>query len=173
MRYNAFSLVELVVAVVILGLLAALAIPRLSQGAVNPREAELKTNLAVLRTAIEMYYHDHGVYPAQRPAGLAPAEAGTSGAFIRQLTGCTDEEGCVGEVRDDRFCHGPYLRDGVPACPVSPEGPHAGVQVISGEAVPAYIGSARGIGWVYNCDTGYLAANSPGQDTQGVRYDSY
>ena len=28
-------------------------------------------------------------------------------------------------------------------------------------------------GWVYNYETGYIAANTPGEDMQGVRYDSY
>jgi general secretion pathway protein G len=173
MQTRGFSLIELIVAIVILGVLAALAIPRFSQGAVNPREADLKTNLAVLRTAIEMYYHDHHAYPAQKAAGAVGAEAGTAAAFVRQLTQHTDSEGRACASATETFCFGPYLRDGVPPCPVSSRSPSAEVRLISGELDPAYDSSADSAGWIYNYETGYIAANAPGEDAQGVRYDSY
>ena len=173
MKTSGFSLIELIVAVVILGVLAALAIPRFSQGAVNQNEADLRTNLAVLRTAIEMYYHDHGAYPAQRPAGAVGAEVGTAAAFIRQLTQYTDAEGQTCATPSDVFRHGPYLRNGVPPCPVSAGHASALVHLIAGEAEPAYDPTAADAGWTYNCETGYIAANSPGEDLLGVRYDSY
>ena len=173
MKERAFSLVELIVAVVILGVLAAMAIPRFSQGATNSDESELKTDLAVLRTAIELYYQDHGVYPGQKPAGTLAAEAGTAAAFIRQLTQYTDAEGRVSATPGEAFCYGPYLRHGVPPGPVPPTTPSAGVCLIAGEAVPAYDQAAPDAAWVYNYDTGYIAANSDGIDSRGVRYDSY
>ena len=173
MKTSAFSLIELIVVVVVLGVLAALAIPRFSKGAVNQSEADLRTNLAVLRTAIEMYYHDHDAYPAQRPAGTVGAEAGTAAAFIRQLTQCTDAEGHARATPSDTFCFGPYLRDGVPPCPVSIGHPSVVVHLIAGEAEPSYDQTAAHAGWIYNYETGYLASNSPGEDTLGVRYDSY
>ncbi len=173
MSKNALSIVELIVVVVILGVLAALAIPRFSQGAVNPGEADLKTNLAVLRTAIEMYYHDHGAYPAQKPADTVAAEAGTAAAFIRQLTQHTNANGYASPVPSDTFCYGPYLQNGVPPCPVSAQRRSARVHLIAGDAVPAYDQTVAEAGWVCNYETGYIAANAPGEDTQGVRYDSY
>ena len=173
MRKNAFSIVELIVAVVILGVLAAMAIPRFSQGAVNRVEADLKTDLAVLRTGIEMYYHDHGTYPAQKPAGGEAAKAGTAAAFIRQLTQYTDAEGRARATPSDIFCYGPYLQNGVPPCSVSADRPSARIHLIAGEAVPAYDQTAADAGWVYNFDTGYIAANSPHRDAQDIRYDSY
>jgi prepilin-type N-terminal cleavage/methylation domain-containing protein len=173
MKKHAFSLIELIVAVVILGVLAALAIPRFSQGAVNDSEAELRTNLAVLRTAIEMYYHDHGAYPSQRPAGTVGAEAGTAAAFIRQLTQYTDAEGHARTTSDDMFCYGPYLQNGVPPCPVSAGHPSAVVHLIAGKAEPAYDPFATHAGWIYHYETGYIAANSASTDMRGVRYDSY
>jgi prepilin-type N-terminal cleavage/methylation domain-containing protein len=173
MKTSAFSLIELVVAVVILGVLAALAIPRFSHGAVNESEADLRTHLAVLRTAIEMYYHDHGAYPAQKAADTAGAEVATAAAFIHQLTQYTDVDGRVGPAPSATFRYGPYLRNGVPQCSVSAVGPSADVHVITGAAEPAYNVTVPHAGWIYNCETGYIAANSPGQDQLGVRYDSY
>jgi general secretion pathway protein G len=172
MRKDAFSIVELIVVVVILGLLAAMAIPRFSQGATGDAESDLRTDLAVLRTAIEMYRHDHGAYPGQQPAG-GTAPARTAAAFIRQLTQYTDAEGHASLSRSATFCYGPYLRNAIPACSVAAPRPSARVCVITGSAVPAYDRNASRAGWVYNCDTGYIAANSDHADADGLRYDSY
>jgi len=173
MSIRAFSLIELVVVVVILGVLAAMAIPQLSQGATNTAESELKTDLAVLRTAIELYYQDHGAYPGQKTAGTLAAGAGTAAAFIRQLTQYSDAEGRVSATFSETFCYGPYLRHGIPPCPVSPAGPRAGIHLIGGPAVPGYTPTARETGWIYNYQTGYIAANSNSTDLDGVCYDAY
>lgn len=172
MKQRAFSIIELVVAVVILGVLAAMAIPRVSQGATDRAESGLKTDLAVLRTAIELYYHDHGAYPGQKPAGSGAPEAGTA-AFVRQLTQYTDAEGHASPTPSETSCHGPYLEHGIPTCPVSPVCPSARVYLIAGVAVPAHSQAAGDAGWIYNCETGYIAANSRDVDGRGVCYDSY
>jgi prepilin-type N-terminal cleavage/methylation domain-containing protein len=172
MRRDAFSLVELIVVVVILGVLAAMAIPRFSEGATGDAEDDLRADLTVLRTAIELYYQDHGAYPGQRPAGTTAA-ARTAAAFIRQVTQYTDAEGRASAAPSETFRYGPYLRRGIPRCPLSSPHPSAGIHLIGASAVPAYEKIAGRAGWVYNCDTGYLAANSDGVDASGVRYDSY
>ncbi|MFQ5805298.1 MAG: prepilin-type N-terminal cleavage/methylation domain-containing protein [Phycisphaerae bacterium] len=173
MKKRAVSLVELIVVVVVLGLLAAVAIPHFSQGATDDCGSRLKTDLAVLRTAIELYYQDHDAYPGQRAAGTVAAGAGTAAAFIRQLTQFSDAEGRVSPTPSEVFCYGPYLQRGVPRCPVSPAGPSARIHLLSGPAVPAYIKTALNAGWVYNYETGYIAANSNAADARGVHYDSY
>lgn len=167
------SLLEVVVVVVILGALAAVAIPRFSQGAVDDSDTDLRANLAVLRTAIELYYHDHGEYPGQRSAGSSGAGTGTPAAFIRQLTQPTDADGRASPTRSATCCYGPYLRSGIPACRVCAGGPSARVHVIRGTGRPEYDATVAGAGWVYNCDTGYIAANSDGVDSRGMPYNAY
>jgi len=173
MDRRALSLVELIVAVVILGVLAAIAIPRFSQGATNGCEPELRANLTVLRTAINLYYQDHGAYPGQNAAGLPTAGPGTPAAFILQLTRYTDSAGRVSSAGSDVFCYGPYLRWGIPPCPVSSQVRTARLHMIGGAALPGRHGTAREGGWIYNYETGYIAANSDGVDADGVRYDAY
>lgn len=173
MKTRAISVVEVVIVVMVIGVLAAMAIPQYSQAAVNQTQIDLKTNLAVLRTAIEMYAQDHGAYPGQRGIGDDTAPAGTPAAFVRQLTLCSDAEGCVGESRSDRFHFGPYLRDGVPLNPVAVGRPSAEILLIDGDAAPGFDAAAPHTGWIYNFETGYIAANSPGVDDGGARYDSY
>ena len=59
-----FTLVELVVVVLILGILAAVAAPKMFDTASAARENGSKQSLSVLRDAIELYKAQNGSYPA-------------------------------------------------------------------------------------------------------------
>lgn len=52
------TLVELLVVVVILGVLAAIAVPRLTQSATNARLRTCQTNVATINTQIELFHAD-------------------------------------------------------------------------------------------------------------------
>ena len=58
------TLVELLIVVMILGALAAIALPRVSQSAGNARLRACETNVSMINSAIEMYFVDEGSYPA-------------------------------------------------------------------------------------------------------------
>ena len=60
-----FTLVELVVVVLILGIIAAIAAPKMFDVASNSRESSARQNLRIIRNAIEMFYAQNGVYPGQ------------------------------------------------------------------------------------------------------------
>lgn len=57
------TLVELLIVVMILGALAAIALPRITQSAGNARQRACDTNVSLINSAIEMYYVDEGSYP--------------------------------------------------------------------------------------------------------------
>lgn len=59
-----FTLVELVVVILILGILAAVAAPRMFDKAADARESSMRQSLMVVRDAIQLYKADTGVYPA-------------------------------------------------------------------------------------------------------------
>lgn len=65
-----FSLVELVVVVLIMGILAAVAAPRMFDKMTESRENATKQSLAVLRSAIELYKLENGSYPADPASDL-------------------------------------------------------------------------------------------------------
>jgi general secretion pathway protein G len=59
-----FTLVELLIAVTIVGILATLAEPTFRDAIVKAREAVLKQNLFTLRDVLDQYRADTGKYPA-------------------------------------------------------------------------------------------------------------
>jgi general secretion pathway protein G len=59
-----FTLVELLVVVLILGALAAIAIPRISQSADTAKKNACKTNVDLINSQIELYYaNNDGKWP--------------------------------------------------------------------------------------------------------------
>jgi type IV pilus assembly protein PilA len=61
-RSGAFTLVELMIAVAIIGILAAAALPFFQNFQLRSRTSEARTNLAALRTAEEGYAAEQGTY---------------------------------------------------------------------------------------------------------------
>ena len=58
------TLIELLIVVIILGALAAIAIPRITTSATTAKQNACTTNVDTLNTSIEMYKMDTGSYPA-------------------------------------------------------------------------------------------------------------
>lgn len=59
-----FTLIELMIVVAIIGILAAIAIPKFSQLITKGNEANTKGNLGAIRSALSIYYGDtEGSYP--------------------------------------------------------------------------------------------------------------
>ncbi len=64
-REAGFTLIELLVVVVILGIMAAVAIPRVVGAIDRAREAKAQADLRVIVSALERYFFDFGRYPAR------------------------------------------------------------------------------------------------------------
>jgi general secretion pathway protein G len=67
-RYYGFTLVELLVVVLILGALAFVAIPRISQSSTTAKTNACSTNVDLINSQIELYYATEGSWPANLAA---------------------------------------------------------------------------------------------------------
>jgi type II secretory pathway pseudopilin PulG len=152
-----FSLLELAVLFVILGVVAVIVGPRMSRGAsVSPRQNDqiLVGHLRLLREALDAYAADHaGRYPTGDPNRIT-----------RQLTQFTDPAGAPNANHTASYPLGPYLRE-IPSLPVGPR---------SRTATIALVESAQAA-WLYNPATGRIRANTtPNEcDPLGRPYSSY
>ncbi len=60
---NAFTLIELLIVVAIIGILAAIAVPNFLNAQTRAKIARVKSDMKALGTALESYFIDHNHYP--------------------------------------------------------------------------------------------------------------
>ncbi|MFG0329059.1 MAG: type II secretion system protein [Phycisphaerales bacterium] len=151
-----FSLIELVIVLIIMGVLVAIAIPRLSRGAEGTAATALQSDLSALRRAIELYRYEHN--------GLIPEN---DSKFIDQMTQFTDIDGDISPVKTATHIYGPYLAT-MPALPV---GENKGSREVRDGGKPG----DGDDGWFYDKDTGEIVANTEDDevDGDGVPYNQY
>lgn len=115
-KQKGFTLVEILIVVIILGILAAIIIPQFTEASGSAKESTLESNLQTLKSQCELYKVQHNdLYPWQVPAdGSADSEAN----LLARLTGYTDADGVVNPagVKDNTYRFGPYFQN----VPVNP-----------------------------------------------------
>ncbi|HYE21180.1 MAG TPA: prepilin-type N-terminal cleavage/methylation domain-containing protein [Tepidisphaeraceae bacterium] len=166
-RRPGFTLIEILIVVVILGILAAIVIPQFSNASHVARENTLKDDLRYIRTQIVVYKAQHRDVPPGYPSGTASAPSYDT--FVAQMTQHTNEAGGAVVNPNAAYPLGPYLQK----MPANPLNSQTKVLVIgNGQPLPTTYQGAT-YGWIYKPQTQEFIANSDMVDNNGMSYMQY
>ena len=126
-----FTLVELVIIIVILGILAAVAIPKYQDLSGEARESAARSSLGSLRSAITIFYANQAV---------------TTGT-------------ATWPTLNELITPGTVMAQGIPANPYIPDTNHPD-SVVAGATKGTVVAAASDCGWAYDPTTGEVWLNS-------------
>ncbi len=166
-KAKAFTLVEIMIVVVLLGVLAAIVIPAIAGSTTSAKASALATDLQLLRRFILVYRSQHLEIGPGYPDGdttVAPTEQG----FIEHATMSSNANGQSAPVGTAGFNRGPYVQK----IPVNPFNGKSSVQMLGdGEAFPAEADDSHG--WIYKAATSEIRSDNIGDDQNGKLYYDY
>ena len=81
---SGFTLIEILLVVVIIGILAAVAVPKFSGRIGQSKESAAKASLQAISLALDMYEVDHGNYPSSLSALVTGSGADWHGPYLKQ-----------------------------------------------------------------------------------------
>ena len=146
---KAFTIVEIMIVVSIIGILAALAVPLVGDYVTSAKESAAKADLRSFRNFIEVYAAQHN----GAPPGYLDNKAETT----------PDMGQLLWQIRTTRL-----LTD-------FPKNPFNGKKlikvIVNDEDMPA--GADGTNGWIYKPSTRQFHLDWPGKDSKGVRYYDY
>ena len=131
---KAFTLVEVLIVVIVLGILAAIVVPQFTDASTDAKASSLTTNLQIIRGQIQLYKLQHDdTWPA-----LA--------TFTAQMTTFSKADGTTHATDRTNYPLGPYLQ-------AIPNNPYTGTNDVTADA------AAATKAWYYNATTGEFRAN--------------
>jgi prepilin-type N-terminal cleavage/methylation domain-containing protein len=173
-RQSGFTLIEMLIVIIILGILAMVIIPQITVSTEDAKVSTLRTNLTGVRGTIEVYYAQHNMtYPGVKTDGTNAA--GTAEAFVTQLTQFTDIDGVVSGTKTATAIYGPYIKGGVlPANPFVEDATKNNKVTVAATAdvTAARTVLAGGNGWAYWPAVGVFFAND-NLSTNSVAHTTY
>ena len=100
-RFHGFSLMEVMIVVVIIGILAALAYPNLEKYLKRARQTEAKTNLSAIYTAQKIYFTLHQSYAEDINELELSLVQGDPYTFTMEASTSTFKAQAEGNIDDD------------------------------------------------------------------------
>jgi len=165
-KEGGFTLVELLIVVIILGILAAVAIPQFSTSTDDAKLSTLDSNLGLMRNSSELYYNQHNSsYPGAKKVtdGTVVATiAECATAFTDQMTIYTEVDGVTSNSRTVAAKYGPYIKN--VKLPMNPFNDLNTVLCDITETDITVAASSGAAGWKFYVLTGRLIANDGAHD---------
>ncbi len=152
---DGFTLVELLIVVIILAILAAIVVPQFATSTDDAKDAALDSTLANIRDVLDLYFAQHGEYPAALPDGKSGAN--TEASFINQLSLYTDGDGVTTDIKDAAHPYGPYLK--LPQVPKEPMNNSRAIVLITIGSLNMTADAGNPGGWKYDSVTGKIIVN--------------
>jgi general secretion pathway protein G len=144
-RRAGFTLIELVIVIMILGILAGVAAPKLFNTSATAKDNGLKQTLSIVRDAIELYAGKYGALP--------PCN-GTGGSDFRTA---------VAE----------FMRGTFPTMPVGPVAiQDIDIESVASASPISATGSPT-MGWKYSTTSGQFIVNYGAASSGGANYDTF
>ena len=164
---KAFTLVEILIVVALLGILAAIVLPTFQDHIQQARESAAKDNLRILRNAIRLYAAQHN----DMPPGYIDGDLETPliAWFVsEQLTKQTTVRGRFVPSEGNELDYGPYIQK----IPPNPFNESSDIFILgNGVSFPP---SATGdYGWIYKPATKAIKLDWEGTDATGTAYYDY
>ena len=154
-----FTLVEILIVVVILGILAAIVIPQFTEASGEAKLSSLCTDLQSVRSQIELYKIQHNdALPGEDNTALGGTHTGASG-FLNGLIGYTNIDGIV-QPGPGANVYGPYLQK----LPTNPFNNFNTVRIDGAAA------GANTDGWRFDSTSGQVQADDSESSPDGIAH---
>lgn len=161
-----FTLVEVLIVVLILGILAGIVIPQLSSADTAARTSMLADNIRSMRIQIARFKWQHNGVPAGYP--VVGPQVGDPVLFAEQMTLSTKVSRQTAAPGTAGFPYGPYMS----IIPTNSVNEKDTVQILGpGDAIPAV--ASDGFGWLYKPSTLEFHADCAGSDQAGRAFIEY
>jgi general secretion pathway protein G len=170
MNRKAFTLVEILLVVVILGILAAVVIPTFASCTSAAKDSALAQDLAMIKRMMLVYKAQHLEAAPGYPDGDR-SQAPTEEAFLAQTTTASDAHGATAAIGTVGYKYGPYM-ERIPANPYVDTALQRSILVLGdNEDFPAEPDNQHG--WICKPATQEVRAGNTGADESGKRYYDY
>lgn len=138
----AFTLVELLIVVVILGILAAVVVPMFADASDSTEEAALRADLRIMREAVQRYALEHD---------------GNNPGSLTALARYTNKAGVMAGSKSANYKYGKYI----PSIPPCPTGKCIGATgwAATGNNPPGTVSGSKTVGWLYHSASGGVWVN--------------
>ena len=165
---SGFTLMEILIVVILMGILAMVVIPQISVSSEDTKVSTLQSNLTQVRNLLEIYYAQHDEkYPGEVDDSDGvdpPADTGAAAvAFVNQLTLYSKSTGHAQKDVDAAFPLGPYVKG--KTLPVNPFNSKSGVIIdttITDITARTLVGGDDGYGYKFFTKTGIIIASDGG-----------